>query len=268
MRVSGIGSWPGAHLQSAAEEVVAVLGALPFLPQLASVPGQDMISTALGESSPWRLPKVALAEQVQVALCGPCTLAHVTDMSLAQAVEHLVRRLSLWLPQLPDNLCWRVQLDEPMLTDGAAVADVLASVEAPTLVHTCQHEPDITHLRLTRADAVALDLTTEVDPAWASSVADLHLSGDAEVWCGVIPTTGPLPESLPAWVATMLKQRPSVMTPACGLGLSSTATDAQLRLAEVRRLADREARAISEIPPRTATGSSASPAASSCASSG
>lgn len=236
MRVSGIGSWPGTELEAAGREVVDVLGALPFLPQLASAPGQDMISAALAETSPWRVPNVQLAAEVQVALCGPCTLAQVTGMTLTQAVEHLVGRASAWLSQLPDGPRWRVQLDEPMLTDGAAVADVLASVKAPTLVHTCQCEPDLAQLRLAGADAVALDLTGGVDPTWARSVTDLHLSGHTEVWCGVVPTTGPLPASLPAWVAAMLHKRPSVLTPACGLGLSPTVEDAQERLTAVRRL--------------------------------
>lgn len=238
------------------------------------------------------LPVADFDGTVKVQLAGPWTLAASLELprggkaladrgatrdvvtSLAEAARVHLEEVRRRLPAATLVL----QLDEPSLPSvlagivptasgfgvlparqspdvAASLAEVIAAVDVPVIIHCCADEPPIALIQQSGAAAVAVDLSA------AAGGFDLDQVGECverglTLWLGVVPSLGP---GVPPTVREVLapvrelwrrlgfepERLPAAVTlaPACGLAGASTGWSRS-----ALRLVAQAARVLSEAP--------------------
>lgn len=194
-------SRPGQD-QRAARELLD--GDLDALMPVAG-PGYDG-GLKLQLAGPWTLAAALELPRGGPSLGDAGAVRDLVDSLAETAREHLadVRRrlpganlvLQLDEPSLPSVRAGRVRtqsglgaLRVPEDSDVvAALAEVVAAVDVPVVVHCCANRPPIKLFRSAGAAAVSVDLTLgDVDHDAIGEIVD----GGAILWLGVVPSLGP-----------------------------------------------------------------------------
>lgn len=166
----------------------------------------------------------------KLQVCGPLTLAAVLELRggdpalsdrgalddiTASLTEGVLAHLSDVRRRVPAAR-WVVQVDEPALSavtagavpraSGWGTVAALTSAEAgrylsqvtspvsasgaATVVHSCAHEPDLTTLEVSGADALSLPLS-HLDVEANAPALERWYHGGHQIWCGIDVGAGP-----------------------------------------------------------------------------